>query len=239
MLSLIKDIVRPFVRPPLHRPKTSLRYVVLGTEYGGWPLLLDLTPTRPIIFSFGVGEDISFDLAAIERFDAQIYAFDPTPRSLHWVSTQKTPENFRFDPIGIASVDGYAEFFPPAESRHVSFSAFPADNVAEGSKIRAEVKRLATIMLDQGVTHLDGLKMDVEGFEYDIIRDIVESEIRPTQLMIEFHHRMYSIPCQRTKDAVNLLIKYGYELYYVSKSGHEYAFVDQREFAPQPTSIFN
>jgi Methyltransferase FkbM domain len=111
------------------------------------------------------------------------------------------------------------------------FSAFPADNVAEGSKIQAEVKRLVTIMADQGVAHLDGLKMDVEGFEYDIIRDIVESGIRPTQLMIEFHHRMYSISNQQTLDAVDQLAGYGYELYYVSKSGQENAFVDQRVLA--------
>jgi hypothetical protein len=35
---------------------------LLGTDYGGWLIDLDLIPRGSTIISAGVGEDISFDL---------------------------------------------------------------------------------------------------------------------------------------------------------------------------------
>ena len=66
MISQLKAIARRILRPPLHTAETELNYQVLGTEYGGWPLLVDETPPKALIYSFGIGEDISFDLEAIE-----------------------------------------------------------------------------------------------------------------------------------------------------------------------------
>jgi FkbM family methyltransferase len=224
MLEMIKSLIRPIIRPPLHRCKTDLPYEVLGTEYGGWPLLTDRTPASPVIFSFGVGEDISFDLAAIEKFGATIHAFDPTPRSLSWIAGQSLPAYFHFHPIGIAAEDGEAEFFPPEISHHVSFSARPAPRADKSAMVRAPVRRLSTIMADIRVDHFDALKMDIEGFEYDVLDDILATGFRPGQIMVEFHHGMYNIPKQKTIDSVAKLSEHGYNLYYVSASGHEYAF---------------
>jgi FkbM family methyltransferase len=225
MMEKIKSLIRPIIRPALHRVESNLPYLVLGTEYGGWPLLTVRTPPNPMIFSFGVGEDISFDLAAIEQFGATIHAFDPTPRSLKWVSEQSLPDSFHFHPIGIAAEDGEAEFFPPEVSHHVSFSAKPAPRVNQFSAIRAPVRRLSTIMADMGINDIDALKMDIEGFEYDVLDDIMLTGFRPAQIMVEFHHSMYNIQNQTTVDAVSRLKESGYFLYYVSVSGQEYAFV--------------
>jgi hypothetical protein len=62
------------------QPDVSVEYEVLGSEYGGWPIAVSgVGPDTPI-FSFGAGDDISFDLAAIERFGCDVLVFDPTPR---------------------------------------------------------------------------------------------------------------------------------------------------------------
>lgn len=224
MLEWLKSIVRPFIRPPLHVPELSLSYEVLGTEYGGWPLLGHQTPSGALIYSFGVGEDISFDIAAIEHRGCVVHAFDPTPRSQAWIQNANIPGDFHFHPIGISNQDGEAEFFAPENAAHVSFSANPAPASDLALAIRAPVKRLETIMAELGTGTPDVLKLDIEGFEYPVLTDLLAGEVRPGQLCIEFHHRMYSIPNQTTIDAVDRLRAAGYRLFYVSPSGQEYGF---------------
>jgi hypothetical protein len=57
----------------------------LGTEYGRHTVCTDRLGPDSIVYSFGLGEDISFDLELIERTGATVYGFDPTPRSIAWV----------------------------------------------------------------------------------------------------------------------------------------------------------
>jgi FkbM family methyltransferase len=221
----IRRVARRVLRPSLHKAEIVLPYKVYGTDYGGWPLLDQITPIGALIYSFGVGEDISFDIGAIQQFDAQVHAFDPTPRSLAWVERQDLPSNFVFHPVGIAAINGEVEFFAPAKDGNVSYSSDPADRSDLGKKISAPVKRLSSLIQELGTPPPQILKLDVEGFEYDVIADVLASGILPDQWLIEFHHRMYNIAPLRTEKAVDLLRANGYLIFYVSESGHEYGFV--------------
>lgn len=228
MLAQMKAIARRILRPPLHAAEVRLAYRVLGTDYGGWPLLTELTPPDPLIYSFGVGEDISFDLAAIGEFGATVHAFDPTPRSRAWVERQSLPAGLTFHPVGIAAADGEAEFFAPEKDVNTSFSAQPAALSDRNLAVRAPVKRLATLVDELGTGMPDVVKMDVEGFEYGVLDDMIASDLLPGQLLIEFHHRMYDIPNARTERQVDALRASGYRLFHVAASGHEYGLVHER-----------
>ena len=228
MLKSLKSIVRKAIRPVLHKPDVALKFDILGSDYGAWPLLRDLTPNGALIFAFGVGEDITFDLAAIERYAASVHAFDPTPRCLKWIERQTLPPQFQFHAIGLSDTDGEMEFFAPEVTEHVSFSAAPAKKSDPMLAVRAPVKRLKTIIAELGTPVPDVLKMDVEGFEYGVIADLLASDIRPAQLLIEFHHYMYGISTERTRQAVADLQAAGYAIFYVSDGGHEYGFTKHR-----------
>lgn len=225
MISQFKAAVRRLLRPPLHSPDIQLKYEVLGTEYGGWPLIDDETPLGALIYSFGIGEDISFDLAAIEKFGCIIHGFDPTPRCRAWVDRQALPPSFHFHSMGLGATDGELEFFAPQKDEHVSYSALPAPNSDLSRKIIAPVKRLNRLVEELGTGAPSVLKMDIEGFEYDVIDEILSSPLRPHQWLIEFHHRMYGIDIEMTKQAVEKLGREGYHIFYVSEGGHEYGFV--------------
>jgi len=55
----------------------------LGTNYGGWYIPDNIKLDEDsIIYSAGVGEDISFDLKLIDKYTSQIFLIDPTERSL-------------------------------------------------------------------------------------------------------------------------------------------------------------
>jgi FkbM family methyltransferase len=209
----------------IHSPTVSLPYDYFGTDYGGWPILKSTLSADSIILSFGLGTDISFDLAVIRACGCRVIGFDPTPRSIDWLAKQTLPEQFQYHQIGIAATDDEADFFPPSDGAHVSFSSQPSAATASLTPIRAPVRRLSTILDELQIPHVDVVKMDIEGFEYDVIDDILASPVRPRQLLIEFHHTMYDIGRDKTERAFRQLEAAGYKCFYVSDVGLEYGFV--------------
>jgi hypothetical protein len=95
------------------QPDVSIECEVLGSEYGGWPVALNGVGHDTTVYSFGAGYDISFDRAAVERFDCKVLVFDPTPKSATWMSCQVLPDRLAFHPIGIDQADGNAAFHSP------------------------------------------------------------------------------------------------------------------------------
>ncbi len=195
-----------------------------GSDYGGWPIIDGSLAKDAVVYSFGVGDDVSFDLALIERFGVTVHAFDPTPRCMEWLGAQRLPDRFCFHDYGVAAEDGMLQFFPPVNPQHVSYSQQPAAEGAAAPVIRP-VRRLATIMSMLGHAQLQVLKMDVEGFEYPVIDNLLQSGVQPQQLLIEFHHGMYGFRDAHTESSVSRLRAAGYRIFYVSAVGREYGFV--------------
>jgi FkbM family methyltransferase len=180
-----------------------------------------------IVYSFGVGDNIAFDLALIRRFRARVHAFDPTPRALEWIRSQILPDRFIMHELGLADYDGVAVFHPPDNADFVSYTTLgPTENERDA---RAPVRRLKTIMESLGHDRIDLLKMDIEGAEYAVVNDLVQSRIRVGQLLIEFHHRWPGVGAARTRDAIEALNAYGLKVFHVSPTGMEYSFVNCRE----------
>ena len=112
-------------------------------------------------------------------------------------------------------------FFEPKDSNNVSHSVYSKGN----GYIKVEMKRLKTIMNELEHASIDVLKMDIEGSEYEVIDDMIESEIFPKQLLIEFHHRFKSIKAKKTKKYIEVLKKNKYQLFYVSSNGTDFGFI--------------
>jgi len=204
---------RPTYRGPVAR---------LGTDYGGWWVCPDLLGPDSIIYSIGVGTDVSFDLALIEAFGCAVHAFDPTPRSMAWVERQRLPAGFHFHPWGVAAASGHIELAAPAHPDHASFSIARSS----GPTVRVPVLTVGDMMTRLGHQHLDVLKMDVEGMEYEVIAQLLAAQTPVRQLLVEFHHNIYpTVPMQRTQDAIAALLAAGYQLFKVSATNNEYHFV--------------
>jgi FkbM family methyltransferase len=176
------------------------------------------------VYSFGVGEDVSFDLAVIEKFGAQVHAFDPTPKSVEWVKKQTLPSKFRFHELGVAGHDGVARFSLPRPD-YVSYSV--SDEPPDGERVvEAQVERLATIMKRLGHSRIDLLKMDIEGSEYSVIDDLAKSRPEISQLLVEFHHEIGNPQSvMQTRNAISRLNALGYQLFHTSETGREYSFI--------------
>lgn len=210
----------------IHEPsRHRARMTRIGTDYGGWAVDLARLDARSTVYAVGVGEDISFDLGLIAAVSCEVHAFDPTPIAVAWMAGQHLPPQLRFHPIGLAAADGEMAFQVPPIAGYHSFSLTADPAAAEHGVVRCPVRRLSTLLRDLGHDRLDLLKMDIEGFEYQVVANLLASPVRPIQLLVEFHHGMYAHTAAETRAAVWALRDAGYRLAWVSDGGHEYNFI--------------
>ncbi|WP_430816959.1 FkbM family methyltransferase [Carboxylicivirga sp. RSCT41] len=207
----------------------KVRHEWVGSSNGGFYVAPEYIHPDSVVYSFGIGQDISFDTSLIKKYACSVYGFDPTPKSIEWVKAQGEISNFNFVPVGISDKTGELEFFLPQNDKHVSGSL--VDNTVTNSEntIKVPVKDLKTIAGELGHQTIDVLKMDIEGAEYDVIPGIIESGIDIRQILIEFHHRLYPGGNKKTRDAINLLAKHGYKVFATSDIVEEISFIKSEE----------
>jgi len=201
--------------------------LTFGNTYADWTFCPQNLDENSVIYSFGVGEDISFDLKLIQHFNLHIHAFDPSPRSIEWVQKEKPREEFHFYPFGLADQDGSITFIEPQEPGIHSLKMTDS-SYREAEELKTHllpVHRLSTIVKKLGHERIDLLKMDIEGAEYEVIEDLVNSSIPISQVLIEFHHRFESIGIGRTQHAISSLNRAGFSIFNVSASGEEISFI--------------
>jgi FkbM family methyltransferase len=198
--------------PPRVQVQHALQ--VIGSDYGGYSLDPTLIGPDAVVYSLGVGEDVSFDLALIQRYGLTVHAFDPTPRVKTWLASQVLPEQFHFHDIGIADFDGDGIFYLPPRQDYISHSLIRARQYSRDS-IQVPMISLRTAMQRLGHNRIDLLKMDIEGAEYAVLQDLIRERIPVTQILVEFHHRLSSVGTRATRHTLSLLESYGMKIAYV------------------------
>lgn len=166
-----------------------------GTQYGGFYLPKDFAIEDSVIYSFGIGEDLSFSEVMIDR-GGVVYAFDPTPKAVKFVENHRLFSNprFHFFPYGLSDKNGKENFYLPAREDWVSASVVLHQYVNDKNTIEVEMKTLRSIMRELDHDHIDILKMDIEGAEFKVIEDIMnpDSEAIDFQMcLMETHERFF------------------------------------------------
>ncbi len=212
-----------------------LRELKVPTEYHGsprhgWTVFPRSLSAGSVVYSFGVGSNISFDLSLIQRHGMRIHAFDPTPGVQQWLREQRLPPEFQYHSFALADQDGTAQFFPPPPGRKCH--TLQPRELDQVSGFTVPTRRLSTIMQSLGHDQIDLLKIDIEGAEYGVIDDLIKSEIPVRQLLVEFHHRFPTIGPAKTRRAIALLRQHGFRIFAVSPSCNEYGLLNVRLVDP-------
>jgi FkbM family methyltransferase len=202
-------------------------YIWYGNFYGGFFICPDLLNHNSIIYSFGIGTDISFDLAVIEKHGCKVFAFDPTPNSEIWISNQSINSNFIFKNYGIFSYSGFFDFFLPVNENHISGSLFKQHHLSESNKVKLEMKTFKDIIYELDHIHIDVLKMDIEGSEYAVLDYILEMNFSIGQILVEFHENFFIDGKSKTIDIINKMNKNGFEIFAISNTFKEVSFINK------------
>jgi FkbM family methyltransferase len=203
--------------------KFPLRFEKIGSTYGGWFVPVDLIKSDWICYLGGVGEDITFDLGLIDRFNCHVFAFDPTPRAIAHVQKIGSAKNFNFVKLGLWSCSKELRFYVPKDSSHVSHSVTNLQGTDD--YFVAKCSSIDHIMNDFKHKKLDLLKLDIEGAEHEVISSLLKKNISPKVICIEFDQPDTMIKMLKTQ--IKLHFK-GYKLCYVD--GWNLTFVHKKAY---------
>jgi FkbM family methyltransferase len=229
-LGMVKSTAAPVQakNQPSHSSSYELQRV--GTEYGGWTYDSSPLTSQSIVYSIGLGEDTSWDEGILSRHNLQIWGFDPTPKSLEYVRNRKQlqVENFHLVPEGLATTPGTRIFTKPKDANHVSMRS--GNHSDMGETIEISVNSLEQWMTTFHHSHIDILKMDVEGSEYDVLEEWIRTNYFPfDQLLVEWHFRF--LPNRTRHDKViRGLQDRGWIMVHTQNQGQEMTFLRRQKY---------
>jgi len=183
-----------------------------GTNYGGWLLPKDLKlDEHSIIYSAGVGEDISFDMLMSDKFNCNIVLIDPTKRAkIHYDEVKYYYENIRWKMSGDIQKDYYGIMYPlkPNLNKVIYVNkglwdkktklkfykqnneTYVSQSLIEGmfgdKYDEVEVDILKNLMEENNHEKIDILKLDIEGAEIKVLNTMLDNNIFPTYICVEF-----------------------------------------------------
>ena len=177
--------------------------------------------SRSVVYSGGLGRDISFEHALLTRFGCEMVLYDPSPGALE---TMARPENqvpqFHFFRTALAARNGKVALAPPLDPKGDSWFA---RNDGTGT-IEVPCTDLPSLMAQNRHQHVDLLKLDIEGCEYEVIDDLLKRRIPVRQICVEFHHGI--LPGIRRRQTIRSMLKLlarGYKL--LNQEGANHTFI--------------
>ena len=210
-------------------PRLSLDIDLPTENYSDWKVVPALLNENDIVYSFGICDDIGFELLACER-KVNLFAFDPTPYSIDWIDQQLLPSSFQFYPWAASGSDRDLYLYPridrDGKKSSVMFT-FHEEASSETGGVKVKSLSLQSITKKFGHKNVDVLKMDIEGAEYEVIDHLLNSHLLPKMILIEFHHRFEGIGIEKTVEAIEGLRVAGYLLASVSLNNTEVCFVHE------------
>ena len=204
----------------------------LGTKYGGWWVFAPAVGKHPLLIDAGLGRDISFPAAFLNRFGGRVIGVDPNPAAVSYAEAN-CPKGMQIHSKAFWTQAGESMTFHmprpleqlPRGADGVSGSLLASHSYTGGSRLAVPTTSLREL-LDLADRHeCDVLKLDIEGAEYEVLAALcAASDIRRAkQVLIEFHHHCTDHSLQDTLDLAASVQASGFHLAYVED--RNYIFV--------------
>lgn len=222
----------------------SDKVICLGSDYGGWSFLDGKNLENKFIISAGLGEDASFDIEIKNKFNCKVICIDPTPRAIeHYnqiIDNSGNPRSNIYQEGGKQNISSYdltkinkdnfiliknalynndnkqLKFFAPKNKNHVSHSISDWQNDYKKTSdfIKVNTITIKSILKQYDIQDLEILKLDIEGAEVEVIKNILSEKIFPNQILVEFDelNKINELAISRFEEVHQLLLSKNYKL---------------------------
>lgn len=156
---------------------TSFRYSCLHIQhFGGWDLCQDIpyeVKGSCLVYSFGMSHAILFD-KEMEKLGCEVHSFSP---SLEKIDESQKGHNSTYHSIGLGSED-VDQFIPRKDTQASDQQTWKLRTLRSLIQALGHEKRT-----------IDVLKIDMEGYEWDILDNMMDTDMLKNvrQLMLELH----------------------------------------------------
>lgn len=174
--------IRLVIHNLLYRLLTHPQKVAsLGTE-STWSLHLDSMEPGSFVVSGGAGKDISFELQLVDKIACKLVLLDPSPTGIKTVAAIRLPQNITFEKKALTSSSGVVQMSKPLNMAEGSWRP-----CLDGEAETMESTSLVDILKKYESSKIDLLKIDIEGYEYEVLRDAIKRKIPIKQICVEIH----------------------------------------------------
>lgn len=154
-----------------------------------WWIRKDLLTPGCLILSGGGGKDISFEWELASHHACQVWLFDPSPTAVRLLGeTPLLPSGLFFFQSGLSEADGDLFLLPPADEGEGSWRVFPTAWTGPKAEAKKFPARAVGSLVRENSLIPTLVKLDIEGSEYGVLREMMASGIRPPAIAVEFHH---------------------------------------------------
>jgi FkbM family methyltransferase len=188
--ALVLRLKRPYATPLSIRPASNDIYtldeILIERVYAG---VLDAVPYAEVIVDLGANIGLSSIFFLGHYPHSRVIALEPDPRNYRLLkeNLRRSTAAGRAQAIEAAAWerDGRVRFVPPEEPGHVNQGALAAGETERGKTVFGMA--MPSIMSTAATTHVDILKVDIEGGEVNLFRGDTGWLASVKCIAIEFH----------------------------------------------------
>ncbi len=181
---------------------------------------------QDIIVDVGCGYEAEFSMHMIKRFGLKSIGIDPTKKHFNSLKNLEEKTSGRFKHYDLAiSVNTGEILFNESESNESGSILTDHKNVRRDKIKTYSVKSisLADLPLYLGQNKIKYIKLDVEGAEYEIIKNMKQGDLdKYSQIFIEFHHHCTDYSIEDTLNSVHQIVNLGFKKF--TLNNHDYLF---------------
>ncbi|HMX40279.1 MAG TPA: FkbM family methyltransferase [Saprospiraceae bacterium] len=236
-LRLLKRLFPVTVRPE-HQVRVT--YQKIGSDYGFVAVPTGAIGADSVVYSVGAGLDVHSDVDMARLLGCRVHIFDPTPRAaahfrelrektdrgepMHaeagppYQATPQVLDRLSYHEMALWDRDETVQFFVPENPEYVSHSI--TNILAATKSIDVPARRLVTLMRELGHSRVDYLKLDIEGAEFRVVDDLVDSGADVRVLYLEYHYDQNITPLTNIRmiqHSLERLYAVGFRVFYQSQ----------------------
>ena len=201
----------------------------------GLALILKHYPEKPLVI-FDVGANTGQSSVEFSRWlkIAQVYAFEPSPSSFKKLASNvKSFRGISIQNIALGAKSGMLTLSNDFESSMNKVVSKQSSNT-----IDVEVSTVDKFIGENAISHIDFLKIDVEGFELEVLLGAKEILLRQGVTFIEIEAGL--APTNNHHQPLNLLKEFleahGYFLILINEQVHEW--IENKKYLRRCNALF-